>query len=148
MFSQLRHAIQRNYSSSTAPTTKMFIDGKFVESKATEWIDLPNPATNEVVTRVPKCTQSEMEQAVESSKRAYKVSYLVYENWLLDWPEIFLKSWSQTSILTRQQVMFKLQHIIRANMGELAKNITSEQGKTLIDAEGDVLRGLRKFSFC
>lgn len=44
--------------------------------------------------------------------------------------------------------MFKLQHIIRANMGELAKNITSEQGKTLIDAEGDVLRGLRKFSFC
>lgn len=30
-------------------------------------------------------------------------------------------------------------------MGELAKSITSEQGKTLIDAEGDVLRGLRKF---
>lgn len=51
----------------------MFIDGKFVESKATEWIDLPDPATNEVVTRVPKCTQSEMEQAVESSKNAYKV---------------------------------------------------------------------------
>jgi len=40
--------------------------------------------------------------------------------------------------------MFKLQQIIRANMGELAKSITSEQGKTLIDAEGDVLRGLRK----
>lgn len=74
---QLRHAIQRNYSSTTAPTTKMFIDGKFVESKATEWIDLPNPATNEVVTRVPKCTQSEMEQAVESSKRAYKVEFIV-----------------------------------------------------------------------
>ncbi len=43
--------------------------------------------------------------------------------------------------------MFKLQQIIRANMGELAKNITSEQGKTLVDAEGDVLRGLRKFPF-
>lgn len=54
----------------------MFIDGKFVESKATEWIDLSDPATNEVVTRVPKCTQSEMEQAVESSKRAYKVEFL------------------------------------------------------------------------
>lgn len=103
----------------------MFIDNKFVESKAIEWIDLPDPATNEVVTRVPKCTQSEMEAAVESSKKAYK-------------------SWSQTSILTRQQIMFKLQQIIRANMGELAKNITKEQGKTIIDAEGDVLRGLRK----
>lgn len=43
--------------------------------------------------------------------------------------------------------MFKLQQIIRANMGELAKSITSEQGKTLIDAEGDVLRGLRKLLF-
>lgn len=103
----------------------MFIDNKFVESRATEWIDLHDPATNEIVTRVPKCTQSEMEAAVESSKKAYK-------------------SWSQTSILTRQQVMFKLQQIIRLNMGHLAKSITKEQGKTLIDAEGDVLRGLRR----
>lgn len=63
--------------------------------------------------------------AVESSKNAYK-------------------TWSQTSILTRQQVMLRLQQIIKANMSALAKNITTEQGKTLIDAEGDVLRGLRK----
>lgn len=104
----------------------MFIDGRFVESKTNEWIDLHDPATNEVVTRVPKCTNDEMQAAVDSSKKAYK-------------------SWSQTSILTRQQVMLKLQHIIRNNMGELAKNITTEQGKTLIDAEGDVLRGLRKY---
>lgn len=64
---------------------------------------------------------------MESSKRAYK-------------------TWSQSSILTRQQVMLKLQHIIRANMNVLAENITKEQGKTLIDAEGDVLRGLREYS--
>lgn len=43
--------------------------------------------------------------------------------------------------------MLKLQNIIRNNMGELAKNITKEQGKTLVDAEGDVLRGLRKMFF-
>lgn len=84
-----------------------------------------DPATNEIVTRVPKSTQSEMEEAVESSKKAFK-------------------SWSQSSILTRQQIMFKLQQIIRSNMSDLAKSITKEQGKTLIDAEGDVLRGLRK----
>jgi malonate-semialdehyde dehydrogenase (acetylating)/methylmalonate-semialdehyde dehydrogenase len=117
---------KRNYNTANvAPTVKMFIDGQFVESKATEWIDLPDPATNEIVTRVPKCTQDEMNAAVESSKRAFK-------------------TWSQTSVLTRQQVMFKLQQIIRANMSELAKNITKEQGKTLVDAEGDVLRGLRE----
>ena len=116
---------RRMYSSSTAPTTKLFLDGKFVESKTTDWIDLHDPATNEVVTRVPKSTQSEMLAAVESSKAAFK-------------------SWSQTSILTRQQVMFRLAQIIRSNMKLLAENITKEQGKTLIDAEGDVLRGLRE----
>lgn len=104
----------------------MFIDGKFVDSTTKEWIELHDPATNEIVTRVPKCTQDEMNAAVESSKRAFK-------------------TWSQTSILSRQQVMFKLQQLIRANMSELAKNITKEQGKTLVDAEGDVLRGLREF---
>lgn len=103
----------------------MFIDGKFVDSTANDWIDLHDPATNEIITRVPKSTNDEMNAAVESSKRAFK-------------------SWSQTSILTRQQVMLKLQQIIRANMSEIAKNITREQGKTLVDAEGDVLRGLRK----
>lgn len=104
----------------------MFIDGKFVESKTNDWIDLCDPATNQVVTRIPKCTQSEMESAVASSKAAFK-------------------SWGQTSILTRQQIMFRLQQLIKNNMGELAKNITKEQGKTLVDAEGDVLRGLREF---
>ena len=86
-------------------------------------------------------------------------------------------AWRDTSILSRQQVMFRLQHLIRNKMvrpvlrslhavlnclpihtyhcvimqslyiliqKELAANITEEQGKTLADAEGDVLRGLRK----
>lgn len=119
----LNQAAYRRFSSA-APTTKLFIDGKFVESQTKEWIDLHDPATNDVVTRVPKATASEMESALQSSRDAYK-------------------SWSQTSILTRQAVMMKFAHIIKQNMGELAKNITKEQGKTLVDAEGDVLRGLR-----
>lgn len=67
-----------------------------------------------------------MESAVESSKNAYK-------------------SWSKTSVLTRQQLMLKLQAVIRRDIKKLAQNITLEQGKTLADAEGDVMRGLRKY---
>ena len=52
--------------------------------------------------------------------------------------------WSNTSVLSRQRVMFNLQHLIRENMDALAKLVTLEQGKTLADAEGDVLRGLRE----
>lgn len=114
----------RGYASSSVPTTKMFINGQFVESKTTEWIDLMNPATNEPVTRVPICTNDEMEAAVSAAKDAFK-------------------TWSQTSILTRQQSMFKLQNLIKENMKRIAANITEEQGKTLADAEGDVLRGLQ-----
>jgi len=89
--------LSRTYASSSVPTTKMFINGKFVESKTSEWIDLHNPATNEVITRVPKCTQSEMEEAVAAAKEAYR-------------------SWSKVSVLSRQQIMFKYQGIIKDNM--------------------------------
>lgn len=111
-------------SYATAPTVKLWIDNKPVESKTKEWIDLYNPATNELIGKVPKTTTEEMNAAVESSKRAFK-------------------SWSKTTPLFRQQIMFKLQNLIKENMKELAKNVTTEQGKTLPDAEGDVLRGLQ-----
>ena len=95
-----------------------------MESKASEFIDLFNPATNEVIGRVPKSTKDEMETAVQSCAHAYK-------------------SWSKTTPLFRQQIMFKLQSLIKDNLKDLAKNITLENGKTLPDAEGDVLRGLQ-----
>nr|XP_054758402.1 methylmalonate-semialdehyde dehydrogenase [acylating], mitochondrial-like [Lytechinus pictus] len=111
-----------NYSS--APTTKLLINGEMVDSQTADWIDVHNPATNEVVTRVPKATSSEMEAAVNAAQNAFP-------------------AWSQSSILSRQQIMFKYQQLIKENMKRLAESITLEQGKTLVDAEGDVLRGLQ-----
>ncbi|XP_064622188.1 probable methylmalonate-semialdehyde/malonate-semialdehyde dehydrogenase [acylating], mitochondrial [Lineus longissimus] len=118
----------RLYSSS-APTTKLFIDGKFVESQTTEWIDIHNPATNEVVSRCPKTTPSEMQAAIESCNSAFK-------------------TWKDTTILTRQQMMFNLQSLVKNNMRKIAESITLEQGKTLVDADGDVLRGLQVIEHC
>ncbi|KAF6718698.1 Methylmalonate-semialdehyde dehydrogenase [acylating], mitochondrial [Oryzias melastigma] len=112
------------YSSSSVPTVKLFIDGKFVESKTSEWLDIHNPATNEVIARVPKATQEEMLAAADSCSRSFH-------------------SWSETSALTRQQVFLRYQQLIKDNIKELAKAITVEQGKTLADAEGDVFRGLQ-----
>lgn len=93
-----------------------------MESKTKEWINVCNPATNEVrvdfskdaytnlkvpcsninkytkvITRVPKSTLDEMESAVSAAKAAYQ-------------------TWSKTSVLSRQQVMLRYQHIIRNNM--------------------------------
>ncbi|CAO2586907.1 Methylmalonate-semialdehyde dehydrogenase [acylating], mitochondrial [Lemmus lemmus] len=113
-----------SFSSSSVPTVKLFIDGKFVESKSDKWIDIHNPATNEVIGRVPQSTRAEMDAAVAACKRAFP-------------------AWADTSILSRQQVLLRYQQLIKENLKEIAKLITLEQGKTLADAEGDVFRGLQ-----
>lgn len=104
--------------------TTNFIDNHFVPSKATSWIDLHDPATNNLVTRVPQSTDGELRAAVESAKKAFP-------------------AWRATSLLRRQQIMFKFVALIREHWDRLAASITLEQGKTFADAKGDVLRGLQ-----
>ncbi|WP_312782408.1 CoA-acylating methylmalonate-semialdehyde dehydrogenase [Acidovorax temperans] len=106
-----------------APTVKLLIGGQFVESKTTQWRNVVNPATQEVLARVPFATPEEINAAVASAKEAFK-------------------TWKKTPIGTRSRIFLKLQQLIRENMGELAALLTAEQGKTLPDAEGDVFRGL------
>ena len=106
-----------------APTVKLLIGGKFVESQTTQWRNVVNPATQEVLARVPFATPEEINAAVASAKEAFK-------------------TWKKTPIGTRSRIFLKLQQLIRENMSELAALLTAEQGKTLPDAEGDVFRGL------
>ncbi|HEY2779659.1 MAG TPA: CoA-acylating methylmalonate-semialdehyde dehydrogenase [Steroidobacteraceae bacterium] len=105
------------------PTVKMLLDGKFVESRTTEWQDVVNPATQEVLARVPFATESELNAAVASAKQAYK-------------------SWKNTPLAARARIMLKLQALVRDQMSRIAQTLSAEQGKTLADAEGDVFRGL------
>lgn len=104
--------------------TQNFIDNTFKTSSASNWIDVHDPATNNVVTRVPESTDEELKAAVESAQRAFP-------------------AWKATSILKRQQIMFNFVNLIRRDWDRLAASITLEQGKTFADARGDVLRGLQ-----
>lgn len=104
--------------------TPFFVDNKFVSSSTDKFIELHDPATNNLVTRVPQNTDAELKAAVASASKAFK-------------------TWSQTSVLHRQQIMFKFVALIRENWDRLAASITLEQGKTFADAKGDVLRGLQ-----
>ena len=54
------------------PTIPLLIDGKRVESKTSQWRDVVNPATQEVVARVPFATPDELNAAEASAKAAYK----------------------------------------------------------------------------
>ncbi|KAJ3987739.1 methylmalonate-semialdehyde dehydrogenase [Lentinula detonsa] len=105
-------------------TTKNFIGGEFVESETTDWIDILDPTTQTLLSRVPQTTESEFKQAVDAASQAFK-------------------SWSRTSVLGRQRFVIELQHLLRKNADAIANSIVLEQGKTLPDAHGDLLRGLQ-----
>ena len=104
--------------------TPYFVDNKFLNSSTKDYVNLHDPATNNLVTRVPENTDAEMTAAVDSAERAFR-------------------DWSQTSVLKRQQIMFRFVQLIRENFERLAASCTIEQGKTLADARGDVLRGVQ-----
>ena len=104
-------------------TVKLLINGGFVESKTTEWHDVINPATQEVLAQVPFATDGEIDAAVASAKQAFK-------------------TWKNTPLAARARIMLKLQALVREHMSRIAHTLSAEQGKTLADAEGDVFRGL------
>ena len=109
--------------STAIPQVKLLINGQLVESSTHEWRDVINPATQQVLARVPFATQDEMNAAVAAAKEAFK-------------------SWRKTPIGTRARVFLKYQQLIREHLKELAILLSAEQGKTVPDAEGDVFRGL------
>ena len=105
------------------PTVKMLLDGKFIDSRTSEWQDVINPATQEVLAQVPFATDDELNAAVASAKKAFK-------------------TWKNTPLAARARIMLKLQALVREHMSRIAQTLSAEQGKTLADAEGDVFRGL------
>lgn len=110
-------------NASPIPTVKLLINGEFVESRTHEWRDVVNPATQDILARVPFATPEEVDAAVATAKEAFR-------------------TWRKTPIGTRARIFLRYQQLIREHMQELAAILTAEQGKTLPDAEGDVFRGL------
>lgn len=111
-------------TSTMGGTTKNYVNGQFIDSKTNRWVDVHDPATQTVLTRVPDTTMEEFDAAVANAHSAFP-------------------GWRDTSLLGRQAVMLKLQALVRDHMDDIANSITLEQGKTFPDAKGDVLRGLQ-----
>lgn len=74
---------------------KLYINGEYIESKSNKWIEVENPATGEIIGKVPKATDSEINLACESAYKAFKefsktsleerISYIEkFRDWLVD----------------------------------------------------------------
>lgn len=102
---------------------KLLINGEWVDSKTHEWRDVVNPATQQVLARVPFATTDEVNAAIAAARQAFT-------------------RWKRTPIGARMRIMLKYQALIREHMKPIAQTLSAEQGKTVADAEGDIFRGL------
>ncbi len=88
-----------------------------------------NPATGRQTAEVAFASADFVHQAAETAKAAQP-------------------AWRETGLAKRSAVMFRLREIISSRTEELARVITSEHGKTVADAMGEVARGLENVEFC
>ena len=105
-----------------------FISGKPVEGRSGRLHDVFNPTTGEVQSQVALADAAEVSKAIDSAEKAF--------------PE-----WSAANPQRRARVMFKFKELVEKDMENLAKMISSEHGKILPDARGDVQRGLEVIEF-
>ena len=107
-----------------ADVVRNYIDGQWVESLGTETVDIINPANGLLLGKTPLGTTEDINRAVQSAKTAFK-------------------SWRETPVIDRVQILFRLKTILEEHAEELAQLITLENGKTIGEARGDVRRGIQ-----
>ena len=95
----------------------LLIDGEAVNGSGA--IGVVNPATEESFATVAKATEQDAENAIQAAKAAFP-------------------AWSQTPIEERQAVVNKIADVVRDNAEELARILTSEQGKPLAESQGEM----------
>lgn len=100
-------------------TFPMLIDGGWVDSDSREYIDVINPATEEVFARVPRATAKEADRALTAAQRAFP-------------------AWSSLSPFARAEYLRRAGDILEARKEKLGRLMTQEQGKPLHEAVGEV----------
>jgi malonate-semialdehyde dehydrogenase (acetylating)/methylmalonate-semialdehyde dehydrogenase len=99
------------------------INGELITSSSLPNIPVTNPANNEVIAELTCTTEAELALAVASAKAAFE-------------------SWKEVPASERARVMMRYQQLLKEHHDEIATILSSETGKTLADAKGDVWRGI------
>lgn len=97
----------------------LLIDGEWLGAEGRETSPVRNPATGEVLGHVPHATRSDLDRALESSKRGFDV-------------------WRKTSAYDRAKVLRRTAELLRARRDAIATKLTMEQGKPFFEAQYEV----------
>ena len=107
---------------------KCFVNGLWTDSQSGKTIEVNNPATMEIVGKVPNFTAEETKSAIDHADKAFQ-------------------SWKNTTAKERSIILKKWSDLIIEHVDDLAKIMTIEQGKPLAEAKGEILMGASYIEF-
>ena len=96
-----------------------YLDGQWVQAVSGKTINVDNPATGEIIGKVPKLGGTETRQAIEAANRAFP-------------------AWSKKTAKERAAILRRWFDLMMANQEDLARLMTIEQGKPLSESKGEV----------
>ncbi len=105
-------------------TLKFFVNGKWELTGGGPMHDITNPALNRVIARVPYATTDDIDRSARAAHEA------------------FLK-WRDVPVVERVQVLYRYKDLLETHAEELARTLTSENGKTLDDARAEIRRAIQ-----
>jgi malonate-semialdehyde dehydrogenase (acetylating)/methylmalonate-semialdehyde dehydrogenase len=107
------------------PASKIanYINGRWAEAKTSDWRDVVNPATGEILASVPLAGSADVNQAVEAAAAAFP-------------------DWRRTPPEDRIQPLFKLKVLLEEHIDDIARIITMENGKTFAEARAEMRRAI------
>ena len=117
-----------NVATTELPVVPHWIGGAEYPSASGRTAPVYDPALGVETKRVALADKAEIDAAVAGAKAAFP-------------------AWSELSLARRQQILFKFRELLDARKGELAEIITSEHGKVLSDALGEISRGQEVVEF-
>ena len=97
----------------------LYINGQFLKGGGRREQDVVNPATDEVIGKLPYATKEDLDQALAAAQRAFQ-------------------TWRRSSPMERSKVLRKVGELSRARANEIGRNITLDMGKPLAEAIGEV----------
>ena len=98
-----------------------YINGEWVKPDVTDYFDVINPATGQVIAKTPLSGKDAVDAAAKAASDAFP-------------------AWRRIPVQDRVQYLFKLRLLLRENGDEIAKLITNECGKTFEEAKAEMVR--------
>jgi malonate-semialdehyde dehydrogenase (acetylating)/methylmalonate-semialdehyde dehydrogenase len=107
----------------TVTTLANYINGAWRPSQSEQLLDVHNPATAEVLARVPLSPAEEVDQAAQAAATAFA-------------------TWRRVPPVERVQYLFRLKNLLEEHIDDLSRSITNENGKTFAEAKGEMRRAI------